>query len=97
MPEQIANAETPIIDAPRKLHLLAIMAITIIIAAAPLFAARAFYSSEGISRNVFVTQLVLPFVYLMASLAVVLLVARTGVLGNLEISWWRDDSVGETC
>ena len=89
MSESTAITESQASGHPRKFRILEIVTATILISLAPLLAARILYSDEGVSRSAFVTQLALPFLYLLVLLATVLVIARTGILGDLDIAWWR--------
>ena len=89
MPDLSGNVVAQTVEAPRKLRLLAICAITIAIAVLPLVGARALYGDDGFSRNAFLTELALPFIHLLILSTIAVLLARTGIVGDVDILWWR--------
>ena len=87
MDDLAGNTETAAIAHPRRLGTLAILVATIAVAEAPLLVARTLNHED--KNNAFLIAIALPSLLLLVMLGVVLITARTKVVGDLEIVWWR--------
>jgi len=81
--------ETQALDRSGSLRIVAVVLGSIVVAVVPAFVLTMLYTSGGIAKNTFLTQLALPWLSSLTMLSLVFVVARTGIVGNLEIVWWR--------
>jgi membrane protease YdiL (CAAX protease family) len=89
LPELIADAQAGAGGFARRLRILGILVASIIAATIPAMFAEFLYTPEGISTNGLITHLLLPTAGVLIALLIVLVARRTGILGNLELVWFR--------
>ncbi len=93
MSETLHNMELRSPQGPGRGRILTCLGLTVLVVILPLVVRTTLYTSEGVSRNAYLTALILPILSLLAAAAGTLVFRRT--LGNrlLDIVWIRRDRV----
>jgi len=86
----INETQTSVSSRPSRLRAMVVLAASILTLTILGLALRAnLYTAEGISKSPLLTQLVWPALSLAVMLTTVLLAARAGVAGDLDMVWWQ--------
>jgi len=86
--------ETPVDTEPRgssRRRILALVGLTVFVVAIPPVIGRTLYTVQGVSRNAYMTELILPTLSLLASLGGVLVLRQAFGKQALGIVWFRWD------
>lgn len=70
-------------------RILTILGLTVFIVAIPLIIGRTLYTVQGVSRNAYMTELILPTLFLLAALGGVLVLRQVLGKGVLDVVWCR--------
>lgn len=89
MSELVAGAVTGAGGSPRRLRVLSILVLSILLVVIPVLFSTVLYTPDGMSRNGLVTHLLVPLADVLTMLLIVLVVRRTGAVGDLDLVWFR--------